>query len=102
MVLLILRLAIKTMVNMNLKTIEIKGIDGATKEVDFDYKGLANYIFNKTTDIGGLEVARELYKSGSIELNKENATLLKSYIKECFGAVVQEALFPVLNKEIDK
>lgn len=87
---------------MNLKKIQIKGIDGNTTMVDFDYKGLANYIFSKTKDIGELEIARELYKEGSIELNKENALLLKTYIKECFGAVAQEALFPVLNKEIDK
>lgn len=87
---------------MNLKKIQIKGISGAVEEVKFDYKGLANYIFNKTKDIGELEVARELYKSGEIELNKENAILLKMYIKECFGAVVKEALFPILNKEIDR
>lgn len=87
---------------MNLKKITITGIDGVAKELDFEYKGLANYIFNKTKDIGELEVARELYKTGKVELNKENAQLLKTYIKECFGAVVQEALFPILNKEIDK
>ena len=87
---------------MKLKEIEITGIDGKCQKIKFDYKGLANYIFCKTQDLGELELARELYKNGRIELNKENATLLKSYIKECFGAVVQEALFPILNKEIDK
>lgn len=87
---------------MKLKEIEITAITGEKQKLEFDYKGLANYIFNKTKDIGELEIARELYKEGSIELNKESALLLKAYIKECFGAVVQEALFPILNKEIDK
>ena len=87
---------------MNLKKIQIKGIDGNTTMVDFDYKGLANYIFSKTKDIGELEIARELYKEGSIELDKENAMALKAYIGEAFGAVVQESLYPELDKIINQ
>lgn len=66
--------------NLELKQIEITGVDGKKEKLDFDYKGLANFIFNNTKDIGELELARELYKSGEIELDKEKATALKSYI----------------------
>lgn len=37
---------------MNFKKLKIKGIDGVDKELDFDYKGLANHIFNNTQDLG--------------------------------------------------
>ena len=87
---------------MNLKEIEIKGIDRICQTIKFDYKGLANYIFNNTKDIGELELARELYKKGYIELDKEKAMALKAYIGEAFGAVVQESLYPELDKIINQ
>lgn len=87
---------------MDLKKIRIKRIDGEFEDSAFEYKGLANFIFRKTQDIGELEFARELYKTGEVELTKENALILKTYIKECFGAVVHESLFPILDKEIDR
>lgn len=87
---------------MNLKEIEITGIDGKCQTIKFDYKGLANYIFSKTQDIGELELARELYKTGKVELDKEKAMALKNYIGEAFGAVVQEAIYPELNKIINQ
>lgn len=87
---------------MKLKEIEITAITGEKQKLEFDYKGLANYIFSKTKDIGELELARELYKSGEIGLDKEKAMALKSYIGEAFGAVVQESLYPELDKIINQ
>ena len=87
---------------MILKEIEIKGIDGKCQTIEFDYKGLANYIFGKTKDIGELELARELYKKGEIEVDKEKATALKAYIDEAFGAIVKESLFPKLDQIINQ
>ena len=87
---------------MNLKEIEVIGIDGKKQKLEFDYKGLANYIFNKTKDIGELELARELYKKGEIEVDKEKAIALKAYIDEAFGAVVKESLFPKLDAIINQ
>ena len=63
---------------------------------------MANFILNKTKDIGELELARELYKSGEIELDKEKAMALKAYIGEAFGAVVQESLYPELDEIINQ
>ena len=84
-----------------LRKVEVKGIDGNSQKIDFDYKGLANYIFNQTKDIGELELARELYKEGELEINKETAIALKRYIGEAFSAVVQESLFPRLDAIIN-
>ena len=87
---------------LEFKQIEITTIDGKKEKLDFDYKGLANHIFNNTKDLGELELARELYKSGKLELDKENALALKGYISQSFGAVVHEALYPVLDKIINQ
>ena len=87
---------------LELKKIEVTNIEGEKEVLDFGYKGLANYIFNKTTDLGELEMARELYNTGSLELDKERAIPLRAYIGECFNAVVQEALFPILDKIINE
>lgn len=37
---------------MNLKEIEITAINGEKTKLEFDYKGLANHIFNNTQDLG--------------------------------------------------
>ena len=87
---------------MKLKEVEITAITGEKQKLEFDYKGLANYIFNKTKDIGELELARELYKKGEIEVDKEKAIALKVYIDEAFGAVVKESLFPKLDAIINQ
>ena len=87
---------------MNLKEIKIIGIDGKCQTIKFDYKGLANYIFSKTQDIGELELARKLYKTGKVELDKEQAQALKNYIDQAFGAIVKESLFPKLNNIINQ
>ena len=87
---------------LKLKEIEVTKIDGSKQKLELDYKGLANYIFNQTKDLGELEMARELYNTGSLEIDKERATALRTYIGECFNAVVQEALFPILDKIINE
>ena len=87
---------------LKLKEIEVTKIDGSKQKLKLDYKGLANYIFNQTKDLGELELARELYKEGELEVDRETAIALKKYIGECFNAVVQEALFPILDKIINE
>lgn len=86
---------------MEFKKIKIKDIEGKDVEIEFDYKGLANYIFSKTADIGELELARELYKNGKIDVDKDIAHKLKEYIKSAFGPLVQESIIPTLDKIIN-
>ena len=87
---------------MKLKEIEITAINGEKTKLEFDYKGLANHVFNNTQDLGELEIARELYKNGELELDKESAVILKNYIGQVFKAVVHEALYPILDKIINQ
>ena len=86
---------------MNFKTINIKDIEGNSTEIDFDYKGLADYIYNTSKSISSLELARELHKSGEVELDPKQALTVKSCVMECFGPVVHETLFPVLDEIIN-
>lgn len=57
---------------LKLQEINVTKIDGSKQKLELDYKGLANYIFSKTQDIGELELARELYKKGEVEVDKES------------------------------
>ena len=75
---------------LKLKEIEVTKIDGSKQKLELDYKGLANYIFNQTKDLGELELARELYKKGEIEVDKEKATALKAYIDEALGVQLKK------------
>ena len=87
---------------LKLQEINVTTIDGSKQKLKLDYKGLANYIFNQTKDLGELELARELYKEGELEVDRETAIALKKYIGEAFGAIVQESLYPVLDSIINQ
>ena len=60
---------------LKLKEIEVTKIDGSKQKLKLDYKGLANYIFSKTQDIGELELARELYKKERLKWTKKKQQL---------------------------
>lgn len=79
----------------------MKDIEGIETEINLDYQGLANYIFNQTKDLGELELARNLYKKGVIEIDSNSAEALKTYIHEAFNASVHEAIFPKLDNIIN-
>lgn len=79
----------------------MKDIEGIETEINLDYQGLANYIFNQTKDLGELELARNLYKKGVIEIDSNSAEALKTYIHEAFNASVHEAIFPKLDSIIN-
>lgn len=87
---------------LKLKEIEVTKIDGSKQKLKLDYKGLANYIFNQTKDLGELELARELYKKGEIEVDVEILDSIELYSKEAFGALVLESLLPKLQDLKDK
>ncbi len=89
------------MKKIDFKKANLKGVDGKIATVDLDYQGLANFIFNQTKDLGELELARELYKNGMLDVDARRAQALKNYIQGAFSASVHEALFPVLDEIIN-
>ena len=64
---------------MNFKELKAKDIEG--NEVTFDIsKELGNGIYNSTTDIGELELARKIYLEKEVELSDEEKEIIKKYL----------------------
>ncbi|NLZ87402.1 MAG: hypothetical protein GX912_10515 [Gammaproteobacteria bacterium] len=85
---------------IDFRKILVKDIEGNESTFDIS-KELGNDIYNKTADIGELELARELYLKGEIELDAIKVEILKKYIDEGYKAFVKEALNPILDKVIN-
>lgn len=88
------------MKKVDFRKIELTNIEGNKFTYDLS-KELGNDIYNKTSDIGELELARELYLKGEIEVDVAKAEILKKYIDTGYKAFVKETLIPVLNQIIN-
>lgn len=88
------------MKKIDFRKIELKNIEGKVTPYDIS-KELGNDIYNKTADIGELELARELYLKGDIEVDAIKAEILKKYVSEGYKAFVKECLIPVLDEIIN-
>ena len=82
------------------RKIEVKNIEGKKSTLDLS-KELGNAIYQKTADLGELELARSIYKDGEIEVDAGQAAILNRYIREGFLAFVQESVCPVLDEIIN-
>lgn len=84
------------MKKIDFKKVEVTDIEGNKTALDIS-KELGNQIYKKTGDLGELELAREIYKNGEVEIDEAQATALSRYIKEGFLAFVQEPLCKKLD-----
>ena len=64
-------------------------------------KELGNSIYNETVDLGELELAREIYLGGEIDVDPAKAAIIRRYIDGGYRAFVKEALIPVLDNIIN-
>jgi hypothetical protein len=86
---------------VDFRKVEIKDIEG--KKVPHDLsKDLGNAIFKQTTDLGELDLARDIYHKGEVDLNKKDAEIIKHYVEEYFLAFIKETLIPVLDLIINE
>lgn len=81
---------------MDFRNIQVKDIEGNNSTVDIS-KILGNTIYQKTADLGELELARDIYKNGEVELTSEQIEIIKNYVKTGFVAFVQEAIATILE-----
>ena len=58
---------------------------------------LGNVIYQKTADLGELELAREIYKNGEVELTQERVACVKSDVKTGFVVCVRDAVIAMLE-----
>ena len=92
--LLILKLNIML---IDFRNITIKNIEGEESTVDIS-KDLGNLLYNSAVSQEGLEISRELYHNGEMDVTKENVEVLKGIIAGNFLAVIQESLNPIFDK----
>ena len=76
---------------IDFREIQVKDIEGNNSTVDIA-KMLGNTIYQKTADLGELELAQQIYKNGEVELSMEQAERIKEYVKTNFVAIVQAAV----------
>ena len=87
----------KTM-KIDFRNIQVKDIEGNNSTVDIA-KMLGNVIYQKTADLGELELAQQIYKNGEVELSTNQAERIKEYVRTNFVAVVQIAVNEALSVE---
>lgn len=85
---------------IDFRRIQVKDIEGNNSTLDVS-KELGNAIYGKTADIGELELARDMYKNGEIDVDAENAAIIVKYVRLNFLAFVQEAVCPLLEDIIN-
>ena len=83
---------------VDFRKIQVKDIEGNNSTVDIS-KMLGNAIYQKTADLGELELAQNIYKSGEVEISMEQVERIKEYVRTNFVAVVQVAVNEVLSAE---
>lgn len=83
---------------IDFRKIEVKDIEGNNSTVDIA-KMLGNAIYQKTADLGELELAQTIYKNGEVELSTEQAERIREYVRTNFVAVVQIAVNEALSVE---
>ena len=76
---------------IDFRNIQVKDIEGNNSTLDVS-KELGNTIYGKTADIGELELARDIYKNGKVDVDATNAAIIVKYVREVFLAFVQEAI----------
>ena len=83
---------------IDFRKIQVKDIEGNNSTVDIA-KMLGNAIYQKTADLGELELAQRIYKNGEVELSTDEAERIKEYVRTNFVAVVQVAVNEALLVE---
>ena len=83
---------------IDFRNIQVKDIEGNNSTVDIA-KMLGNAIYQKTADLGELELAQTISKNGEVELSTEQAERIKDYVRTNFVAVVQIAVNEALSVE---
>lgn len=86
------------MKKIDFRNIQVKDIEGNNSTFDIS-KMLGNAIYQKTADLGELELAQNIYKNGEVELSPEQVESIRKYVKNNFVAIVQIAVNEALSAE---
>lgn len=70
-------------------------IDGSFIEKDVS-KEIANLLYQNVTDIGMLDIAMTLYKTGEVEMDDNQKQIFKNIVDQNVKAFVKKAIFKLL------
>jgi hypothetical protein len=76
--------------------VQIKDIEGKAVTADVS-KDLGNMMYFGDKDIAVADLGHEIYHKGEVDLNREQAQIVKAYVEEGFVAVVRRDLIPLLD-----
>lgn len=80
---------------MNLKNLQIEMVDGSFIEKDLS-KEIANLLYQNVNDIGMLDIAMTLYKTGEVEMDDNQKQIFKNIIDQNVKAFIKKAIFKLL------
>lgn len=63
------------------RKVPVESIEGKVENIDFS-KNLGNAIYQQSKDLGEVELARQMYKTGQINLTPENKAIVEKYIAD--------------------
>lgn len=86
---------VKDLKKVDFTKIAIENIEGGKDTIDFS-KQLGNAIYNQSKELGEVEIAREIYKKGIVELTDEQCKMILGYISS-YPYIVQKAFKEVLE-----
>lgn len=80
---------------MNLKNLQIEMIDGSFIEKDIS-KEIANLLYQNVNDIGMLDIAMTLYKTGEVEMDDQQKQIFRQIVDQHVKAFIKKAIFKLL------
>lgn len=86
---------------IDFRRIQVKDIEGNNSTVDIS-KMLGNAIYQKTADLGELELAQQIYKNGEVDLASGQTECVRNCVKTAFVAFVQLAVNEMLLDKNEK
>lgn len=81
---------------IDFRKIEVTDIEGNKSTIDVSQK-FANAVYQNTGDIGELEIAREIYLNGVVDLTPEQAEPLKKYAELFVRAIDRLSVLNALS-----
>ncbi|MEG0648056.1 MAG: hypothetical protein RR471_12935 [Bacteroides sp.] len=80
---------------------ELHPLEGVPEVYDIS-KDLGNVIYNNTPDLGEMELGREIYRNGEVDIDAQQAVVLNKYIRMGLVAFIQESVCPILDNIINQ
>lgn len=76
--------------------VQIKDIEDQPMTVDIS-KELGNMMYLNAQDIAVADLGHDIYHKHEVELNKEQAQIVKSFVDQGFKAILKRSLLPLLD-----